>query len=118
MPRGRREPPLPQGPAIFLYISIENFPPAGHTVFDGSRKAGVFMDRQSRKAGWGTALCMFLLLCWAAAPWVAAAQRLTAPEERAEEFAARVLDVSAGTVEVLEAGERFKDVPWRGSAEG
>ena len=87
MPRGHREPPLPQGPAIFLYISIENFPPAGHTVFDGSRKAGVFMDRQSRKAGWGTALCMFLLLCWAAAPWVAAAQRLTAPEERAEEAA-------------------------------
>ena len=35
------------------------------------------------------------------------------PEERAEEFAAHVLDVSAGTVEVLEAGEQFKDVPWR-----
>ena len=35
------------------------------------------------------------------------------PEERAEEFAAHVLDASAGTVEVLEAGEQFKDVPWR-----
>jgi len=35
------------------------------------------------------------------------------PEERAADFAAHVLDVSAGTVEVLEAGERFKDVPWR-----
>ena len=35
------------------------------------------------------------------------------PEERAEEFAAHVLDVTAGTVEVLEAGEQLKDVPWR-----
>ena len=35
------------------------------------------------------------------------------PEERAEEFAAHVLDASAGTVEALEAGEQFKDVPWR-----
>ena len=35
------------------------------------------------------------------------------PEERAEEFAAHVLDVTAGTVEVLEAGEQFKDVPWK-----
>lgn len=35
------------------------------------------------------------------------------PEERAADFAAHVLDVSAGTVEVLEDGERFKDVPWR-----
>ena len=26
---------------------------------------------------------------------------------------AHVLDVTAGTVEVLEAGEQFKDVPWR-----
>jgi len=35
------------------------------------------------------------------------------PEEKAADFAAHVLDVSAGTVEVLEDGERFKDVPWR-----
>lgn len=35
------------------------------------------------------------------------------PEERAEDFAAHILDVSAGTVEALEAGEAFKDVPWR-----
>lgn len=35
------------------------------------------------------------------------------PEERAAEFAARVLDVSAGAVETLEAGEQFKAVPWR-----
>ena len=35
------------------------------------------------------------------------------PEERAEEFAAHILDVSAGTIEVLEAGEEFKDVPWK-----
>ena len=35
------------------------------------------------------------------------------PEEKAAEFAAHVLDVTAGTVEVLEAGEQFKDVPWR-----
>ena len=33
------------------------------------------------------------------------------PEERAAEFSAHVLDISAGTVEVLEAGEQFKDVP-------
>ena len=35
------------------------------------------------------------------------------PEERAGLFAAHLLDVSAGTVEALEAGERFQDVPWR-----
>lgn len=35
------------------------------------------------------------------------------PEEKAADFAAHVLDVSAGAVEVLEDGERFKDVPWR-----
>ena len=34
-------------------------------------------------------------------------------EERAADFAAHILDVTAGTVEVLEDGERFKDVPWR-----
>ena len=39
------------------------------------------------------------------------------PEERAAEFAAHVLDVTAGAVEVLEDGERFKDVPWRSSTE-
>ena len=39
------------------------------------------------------------------------------PEERAEEFAAHVLDATAGTVEVLEAGEQLKDVPWRGQKE-
>ena len=35
------------------------------------------------------------------------------PEERAEEFNARIVDVSAGTVEPLEAGEQFKDVPFK-----
>ena len=39
------------------------------------------------------------------------------PEERAAEFAAHVLDVTAGAVEVLEDGERFKDVPWQLPAE-
>ena len=35
------------------------------------------------------------------------------PEEKAADFAAHILDASAGTIEVLEAGEEFKDVPWR-----
>lgn len=35
------------------------------------------------------------------------------PEERSADFAARVLDTTAGTVEVLEDGEQFKDVPWK-----
>ena len=39
------------------------------------------------------------------------------PEERAEEFSAHILDISAGTVEVLEAGEAFKDVPLTGETE-
>ena len=39
------------------------------------------------------------------------------PEERAEEFAAHVLDITAGAVEVLEAGEALKDVPWRAGTE-
>ena len=39
------------------------------------------------------------------------------PEEQARDFAARILDVSAGAVEVLETGEVFKDLPWRQPAE-
>lgn len=35
------------------------------------------------------------------------------PEEGAAAFAAHLLDVSAGTVEALEAGEQFRDVPWK-----
>ena len=35
------------------------------------------------------------------------------PEEKAADFAAHILDASAGTIEVLEAGEEFKDVPWK-----
>ena len=35
------------------------------------------------------------------------------PEEYSTLFAAHLLDVSAGTIEVLEAGECFRDVPWR-----
>ncbi len=35
------------------------------------------------------------------------------PEGRAAAFAAHVLDLTAGTVEVLEAGEQCRDVPWR-----
>ena len=35
------------------------------------------------------------------------------PEERSAAFSAHILDVSAGTVETLEAGEQLKDVPWR-----
>ena len=38
------------------------------------------------------------------------------PEERAEDFAAHILDASAGTIQVLEAGEQFKDVPVRETA--
>ena len=39
------------------------------------------------------------------------------PEEKAADFAAHILDLSAGTIEVLEAGEQFKDVPWRAAVE-
>ncbi|USF26554.1 IMPACT family member YigZ [Firmicutes bacterium ASF500] len=35
------------------------------------------------------------------------------PEEQSAAFSAHILDVSAGTVEALEAGEQLKDVPWR-----
>ena len=35
------------------------------------------------------------------------------PEERAEDFAARILDVSAGTIQVLAAGESMQAVPFR-----
>ena len=38
------------------------------------------------------------------------------PEERAEDCAAHLLDASAGTIQVLEAGEQFKDVPVRETA--
>jgi putative IMPACT (imprinted ancient) family translation regulator len=39
------------------------------------------------------------------------------PEEKAADFAAHILDTSAGTIEVLEAGEEFKDVPWKAAVE-
>ena len=39
------------------------------------------------------------------------------PEEKAADFAAHILDTSAGTIEVLEAGEAFQDVPWRVAVE-
>ncbi len=39
------------------------------------------------------------------------------PEEKAADFAAHILDASAGTIEVLEAGEAFKDVPWRAAVQ-
>ena len=35
------------------------------------------------------------------------------PEERAEDFADRILDVSAGTIQVLAAGESMQAVPFR-----
>lgn len=35
------------------------------------------------------------------------------PEEQAEDFAARILDVSAGTIQVLAAGESMQAVPFR-----
>lgn len=35
------------------------------------------------------------------------------PEEQADTFAARILDVSAGTIEVLTAGESMQAVPFR-----
>ena len=35
------------------------------------------------------------------------------PEERAGQFAAHLLEASAGTIEVLQAGEQFKAVPFR-----
>lgn len=35
------------------------------------------------------------------------------PEERAEDFAARILDVSAGAIQVLAAGESMQAVPFR-----
>lgn len=37
------------------------------------------------------------------------------PEEQAEDFSARILDVSAGTIEVLTAGESMQAVPLRQS---
>ena len=40
------------------------------------------------------------------------------PEERGEGFAAHVLDLSAGTVEVLQAGEQLRDVPWKAPVPG
>lgn len=35
------------------------------------------------------------------------------PEECSAHFAARLMEISAGTIQALEAGECFRDVPWR-----
>jgi len=39
------------------------------------------------------------------------------PEERAEEFKARIVDVSSGEIQPLVSGEQFKAVPWRAPVE-
>ena len=39
------------------------------------------------------------------------------PEERAEDYLAHMLDITAGTVEGMVCGERFQDVPWRAPIE-
>ena len=35
------------------------------------------------------------------------------PEERAEDYLAHMLDLTAGSVEGMVCGERFQDVPWK-----
>lgn len=71
--------------------------PCAYAMFERMRQEAVDFGGVAENVDYGSDVVISALL----------------PEERAEEFAARVRDVSAGTVEALATGERFKDVAWR-----
>lgn len=69
--------------------------PCTYAQFEGMRREITAFDGVVENVDYGSDVVLSALL----------------PEQRAADFAAHVLDISAGTVEVLEAGEAFKDVP-------
>ena len=69
--------------------------PCTYAQFEGMRREVTSFDGVVENVDYGSDVVISALL----------------PENRAADFAAHVLDISAGTVEVLEAGEAFKDVP-------
>ena len=69
--------------------------PCTYGQFEGMRREVTSFDGVVENVDYGSDVVISALL----------------PEQRAADFAAHVLDISAGTVEVLEAGEAFKDVP-------
>ena len=69
--------------------------PCTYGQFEGMRREVTSFDGVVENVDYGSDVVISALL----------------PENRAADFAAHVLDISAGTVEVLEAGEAFKDVP-------
>jgi uncharacterized YigZ family protein len=71
--------------------------PCTYAQFEGMRREVERFDGVVEQVDYGADVVLSALL----------------PEEQAQAFADHVRDVSSGTVEVLEAGEQFKDVPWR-----
>lgn len=71
--------------------------PCAYAQLDGMRREVSAFGGVVEQMDYGAEVVLFALL----------------PEERSAAFAAHVLDVTAGTVEVLQAGEQFKDIPWR-----
>lgn len=71
--------------------------PCTYSLFEGMRREVAAFDGVVENVDYGADVVLSALL----------------PEERYQDFAAHILDFTAGTVEVLEAGEQLRDVPWR-----
>lgn len=71
--------------------------PCTYAQFEVMRREVFSFDGLVENVDYGTAVLISALL----------------PETKAQDFTAHILDISAGTVEVVDAGEQFKDVPWR-----
>ena len=71
--------------------------PCGYNLFEQIRLQITSFGGVPGEVDYGADVCIHALL----------------PEERAEEFAAHLLDFTAGTVTPQAEGERFQDVPWK-----
>ena len=77
------------------WVSMEL--PCSYNQFEVMRREALAYDGVVDNIDYGADVVLSLLL----------------PEERADDFVARIVDVSAGTVEPLVAGEEFKPVVWK-----
>lgn len=71
--------------------------PCTYAQFEGARRGIQAFDGVVENVDYGADVLISALL----------------PEDRAAPFAAHILDTSSGSIQVLEAGEQFKAVPWR-----
>ena len=71
--------------------------PCTYNLFETMRREVAAFDGVVENVDYGADVVLSILL----------------PEERAQEFVGRIIDLTAGTIEPLVSGEQFKDVPFR-----